>query len=160
MSIGAYLGWVTASLILALILQLLPMPELIAPLRPAWPALVLGFWAYSAPRVSLLLCAWVTGLCMDVLFGAPLGQHALALAVSCFLLIKLSGLARVLRLWQVALALLPAWISYAFLLFWMDGTTGHGADPLERWLPVVTTAILWPLLASLWRQARRRSESH
>ena len=38
------------------------------------------------------------------------------------------------------------WLLYAFLMFWIDGATGHQADPWMRWLPVLTTGVSWPLV--------------
>ena len=160
MSTRAYLIWVWLSLALALSLQLLQLPPGLGRAWPIWPALAIGAWAYALPRVSLLPLAWLTGLLMDVLFGTVLGQHALALGVSAFLILKLSGILRAIQIWQSALMLVPIWSVYAFLLFWMDGSTRHDTDPLGRWLPVLTTSLLWPLMAWAWlgitRAARGR----
>ena len=47
--------WVLpASLVVALLLGLLPLPALLQPLRPYWLALVLAYWVIEAPeRVGL-----------------------------------------------------------------------------------------------------------
>lgn len=158
MSASAYLGWTLLSLLVACVLQLLQLPDSIAMLRPIWPALLVAFWAYAVPRALLLPVAWLIGIGMDVLFGSVLGQHALGLAVVAFLSLKLSGLLRLLTAWQAGLVLLPVWVGYSFLLFWMDGTTGHDADSWQRWLPTLTTALLWPLMAAIWRRAMRLNE--
>lgn len=155
MKLSVYLIWTTLSLLLACVLQLLELPDAVSALRPMWPALLVGFWAYVLPRSSLLPVAWLIGIGLDVLFGTILGQHALALAVIAFLCLKLSGLLRLLKAWQGGMVMLPIWAGYSFLLFWMDGTTGHDADPWMRWLPILSTALLWVAMAALWRNAMR-----
>ena len=43
-------GWVLpVSLLLALLLGLVPLPELLQPLRPYWLALVLAYWVLEEP---------------------------------------------------------------------------------------------------------------
>jgi rod shape-determining protein MreD len=137
------------SLLLALLLQLLAVPDAIAPLRPMWLPLMLGYWAMFAPETPVLATAWVAGLCCDVLYDAPLGQYALGMVTVAFLLRRLRGTLLVFPLWQATLALAPAWALYAFLMFWIDGLTHHSADAARRWLPVLTTTLLWPFAVGL-----------
>jgi rod shape-determining protein MreD len=46
----------------------------------------------------------------------------------------------------VVLALL--WI-YQFILFWIDGVTGHPLNEWARLLPGLTGALFWPVLTGL-----------
>ncbi len=49
--------WVLpASLVVALLLGLLPLPALLQPLRPYWLALVLAYWVIERPSAS----AWAS----------------------------------------------------------------------------------------------------
>lgn len=157
---GGYAAFLL-SLLLALLLQLLAVPEVLEPLRPMWLALTLGAWAVFAPELPVLPVAWLAGLCCDVAYDAPLGQYALGLATVAFVLRRMRGLVLSFPLWQATLALAPAWGLYAFLMFWIDGLTHHSADAARRWLPVLPTTLLWPVAAGLlhgWlRTARNRS---
>ncbi len=158
--IGA-LGFL-ASLVLALMLQVVDLPEWAALARPDAPLMIIGYWALYVPEAPAVAAAWLLGLCCDVLFSAPLGQHALGLVVAAVLIRRLAGIYTLFPIWQAGLALIPVWGLYAFLMFWIDGLTRHAADATLRWLPIASTTIAWPICAALLdtvraRRARRRS---
>ncbi len=151
------------TLLLGLVLALVELPDSVAALRPEFAAMALAYIAYLTRSGWALPTAWLYGLCMDVLFGAPLGQYAMAMTLLAFAVVKLAGLMRALALWQSALLMLPVWAIYAFLLFWMDGSTQHAADATLRWSPVLSTALAWmPLefLARLRLQTLRAAAAH
>lgn len=144
----------TASLLLAMLLQLVQLPELLAVARPLWVPLVLAYWALREPRISTLLPAFVVGLMLDTLFGTSLGQHALALLVVVYIVERLRSIFILFPLWQATFALIPAWALYSFGMFWIDGVTRHQADDWLRWLPVLSTTLFWPLLFSVMEAVR------
>ena len=137
-----------ASLLAALLLQLLELPDVLAGARPMWLPLILSYWALTEPRVSVLVGGFFLGLASDVLFGSVLGEHALALVLVAYMVTRLRVIFALFPLWQATLALIPTWVLYAFTLFWIDGATHHQADPWLRWLPIVTTTLFWPLVYS------------
>lgn len=134
------------SLLIALLLQMVQLPEALAGARPMWLPLLLAYWALTEPRVPALAGAFIVGLVSDVLLGSVLGQHAFALLLVVYLVTRLRPIFALFPLWQATLALAPAWLLYAFCLFWIDGATGHQANPWLRWLPVVSTGLFWPLI--------------
>lgn len=144
---------IIGSLGLALVLMLIPLPDWLAIARPAfYPATVL-FWTAAQPARFGVFAAWTCGLLLDVVYGTPLGQHALALAVCAFGLHRIADLFRNFPAVQQALVLLPLMLVYEFILFWIDGVSGRSVDPLWRWLPALTTAAIWPLWAVLMERA-------
>jgi len=148
------------SLLVALFLQLVMLPDSIANVRPLWIPLVLAFWALQEPRVPVLLASFLFGIMLDVLFDSVLGQHALACVLSTYIVIKLRGLFILFPLWQSTVALLPVWVIYAFLMFWIDGVAKHQADVWLRWVPVASTTMFWPLVyVVLESHLRRRHRS-
>lgn len=151
---GLYLGFLF-SLLLALILQLVPLPEALAAARPLWVALMLAYWALREPRLSSLLPAFVLGLMMDVLFGTVLGQHALGLIFVVYLVERLRSIFILFPLWQATFALIPVWILLGVLMFWIDGVTQHQGNSWLRWLPVLSTTLFWPLLFSVMELLRQ-----
>ena len=134
------------SLLVALLLQMVEMPDFLAGARPMWLPLMLSYWALTEPRVPTLGGALITGLISDVLLGSVLGQHALGLIFVVYLVTRLRPIFALFPLWQATLALIPIWLLYAFTLFWIDGATGHQANLWLRWLPVISTALFWPLM--------------
>lgn len=148
-AVAALPAWpVPASLLAALVLTVVPLPPALGVVRPAWVLLVVAYWNTTLPRQVGITVAWASGLFMDVLLVTVLGEHALALTLVSFCVLKLNGLLRTFPLWQQSLALLPVFILYEFVLFWIDGATGRSVDPLWRWAPVISTTLFWPAVSS------------
>lgn len=146
------------SLILAMTLRILPLPEPWVALNPDWIALVLIYWVIAFPERVGLGTAWITGLFADVLTGRMLGQHALAYVVLAYL-----GLRGYRRLRFYALPQQCFWIGLMLLLVqllvhWTQKfRPATGAGDLH-WAPAFTGAALWPLLYWLMRRIRRAAE--
>ena|SRR5690606_1334485 len=99
-------GWVLpASFSLALLFGLLPLPELLLPLRPYWLALVLAYWVIETPDRVGLGFAFCIGLLADLMFGGILGDQALRLVVMAFILQRFRARIRFFPLSQQALAM-------------------------------------------------------
>ena len=99
-------GWVLpASLLLALLLGLVPMPGVAQALRPYWLALVLAYWLLEAPERVGPGVAFALGLVADVAFGSLIGEQALRLVVMAFILQRFRARLRFFPLSQQALAI-------------------------------------------------------
>lgn len=146
------------SLLMVMLLQLVQLPEFLAGARPMWLPLMLSYWALTEPRVSTLLGGFLLGIAADVLFGTVLGQHAIGLVIVAYLVQRLRSIFVLFPLWQATLALIPAWLLYAFVMFWVDGATLHQADPWLRWLPVFSTTLFWPLVYTVMELMMRRED--
>jgi rod shape-determining protein MreD len=145
---GGNLPGFVLSLMLALLLQALQLPDAVAPFRPLLLVLTLSYWALYDEDLPVLVSGWLLGLCCDVLYNAPLGQYALGFVTVAFFVGRFRGSLLVFPMIQaLLLGLLPIWGLYVFLMFWIDGLTHHQADPLRRWLPLLTTTLVWPLAA-------------
>lgn len=151
---AVYLG----SLLLALLLQLVQLPDFLAAARPLWLPLTLSYWALTEPRVSTLLGGFLLGLAADILFGSVLGQHAAGLVMIAYAVQRLRSIFVLFPLWQATLALMPAWIGYALLMSWADSATAHSANAWLRWLPVLSTTLFWPLMYTLMERLMRRED--
>lgn len=136
---------IAASLGVALVLVMLPLPAWATSIRPAFFVITVLFWALMQPLRFGISMAWCCGLLVDVLYGTPLGQHGLALAVAAYMTIKVRELMWIFPHWQQALVLLPILVVYEFILFWIDGILGYDVAPLQRWLPAIASAVIWPL---------------
>lgn len=146
---------IVGSLALALVLMLVPLPDWVAMARPAFfPATVI-FWALTQPDRFGVIAAWICGLLLDVVYTTPLGQHALALAVCAFAVFKLKDLLWDFPALQQTVVLLPLFLLYEFILFWIDGVNGRSVDPLWRWLPALSTVVIWPFWAGFLERIGR-----
>ena len=144
-----------SSLVATLALAAVPLPNVVAPARPDWVAVVLLYWSLMAPRHFSLLTAFWMGIALDTLTGALLGQNALALLVIVYLAEKFHLRLRVFPLSQLAITVLLLLGLYEFILFWIDGMAGRTVPLVERWLPPLTGTLAWGALYVLFdRRAR------
>jgi rod shape-determining protein MreD len=145
---------VLISLLVALSLEVAPLPADLAAWRPPWLALVAIYWALAYPRRYGLALAWIAGLVLDVLKGGVLGQHALAMTVAVWITLHFHLRLRVFPPWQQAMAVTAMVLAHQFLVFWVDGVAGDAALGWQRLTPVVAAAIAWPLLAAILDRLR------
>lgn len=131
----------------SLVIALLPMPALLSAARPAFYTMTVMFWVAHQPQRFGPIAAWCAGLAIDILYGTPFSEHGLAMAVAAYGVIKGRELLWSLPLIQQALLMLPVFAIYEFVLFWSDGVAGLDVDPGWRWLPVVSSTVIWPIWA-------------
>ena len=152
-------GWVLpASLCVALLLGLLPLPETLQPLRPFWLALVLAYWVIEAPSRAGLGLAFCVGLAADLAYGGLLGQHALRLVIMAFILQRFRARLRFFPLSQQALAIGALLLNDRIVDAAVHLALGHAALPWNYWWAPLLGAVLWPplfLLLDALRLGRR-----
>ena len=140
------------TLIIALLLSILPLPEVVVSFRPDWVAIILVYWSLFRPGYFGFLTAFWLGLALDALYGSLLGQHALALLTVTYIARHFYLRIRVFPIWQMSVTILALLALYEFLLFWVDGVAARSVPAVDRWAPVVIGALLWPLVfASMGR---------
>ena len=150
---------VIITIVVALMLMVLPLPERVEPFRPDWVALTLIYWAMMLPRRWSIGTAWIIGILLDVAQGTILGQHALALCVIVFVTVRFHLLMRVFPMQQLTATIFALLALYQFLLFWINGVAGISVAPVHYWAPVIVGTILWPLVTMLLSGIRLRVES-
>jgi rod shape-determining protein MreD len=146
-------------MLIALALTMLPLPRSVDAFRPDWVALLMIFWAFSLPRSYSVGIAFLFGIVLDVAQGTLLGQHALALVVVVYLTVKFHLLMRVFPPLQLTATIFALLALYQFLLFWTNGIVNVSAPAVAYWGPVVSGAVLWPVLAGFLNGIRYRVQS-
>ena len=145
------------SLFVALLLTAVPLPPVVNEWRPAWVPMVLTYWCLAAPERIGVLVGWSVGLVLDVLQGAILGQHALALALTAYIAVLYHQRIRVFPLVQqslVAGSVIFVYLTVTTTIYNMLGSRHYG---LEHLLGAVTSAVLWPWCFVVLRDLRRKS---
>lgn len=150
---------IALSLLLALALSAVPLPEWANAWRPAWVPMVLIYWCLALPERVGVGTGWLLGLVLDVLRGSLLGQHALSLAVLAFFAISGHQRVRMFPLWQQALLVGLMLLVYITLGNWVAVLVGQGARPGIGWASALSSALLWPWLFILLRDVRRRAHA-
>ena len=141
----------------ALVLSAIPLPHALDLLRPDFLLLIEIWFALTAPRSGGLLFAWSAGLALDAFRGIVLGENALAFVAVAYLVHRFHLRVRMFPLAHQSLVVLSLLWLYQFLLFWIDGVTGHPVTDWARWLPVLTGTLLWPVLAGMMGRLTSRS---
>jgi rod shape-determining protein MreD len=145
------------SVVAGLVLAIVPLPEWLSPVRPDLALLAVIYFILTSPRIAGLGSAWLTGLLLDVLRGMTLGQHALAFVLVAFLAHRAQLRMRMFPIPHQAAAVMVLLAVYHFVIFWTDGLTGHGYTGWNRWLPVLSGALLWPVIVAAGDTLTRRS---
>jgi rod shape-determining protein MreD len=150
-------GAMLMSALVALILSVLPLPEWLSLARPAFLVLTVLYWSITAPRAGGLALGFAAGLALDVFGGAALlGQHALALTAVTYIAVREHQKIRSKPPFQQALIVFGALVMYEFILFAIDGESGHPVTSPVRWIHTVTGAILWPLATAVLERSHSR----
>lgn len=144
------------SLLVALSLEVTPLPAQLEAWRPPWLALTAIYWALAYPRRYGLALAWFAGLVLDVLKGGVLGQHALAMTVATWLTLRFHLRFRVFPIWQQTVAVGAVVAAHQFLVFWVDGVTGGAELSWHRLTPTLAAIIAWPILVAVLDGVRLR----
>ena len=150
------MGFVYLSLFVALLLTVMPMPQVVKLARPDWALLVLMYWTMALPQRVSVVTAFFTGFTVDVLVGTVLGVNALAFSVVIFVVAQHHLKIRNFSVVQQSLLLGLLLALYQLLLFWLSHfLTGVYFMPQYLW-PVITGMLVWPWLFWLLRRYRRQ----
>ncbi len=147
---------IVVSFIAAFLLTLAPMPDWASPLRPQWLGMILVYWCLAMPDRIGVGTGWTVGLLQDVAQSTLLGQHALAMALVAYITVKIHMRLRLLPLWQQTGTVLLFMLINQITIYWINGISGH--PPTDAWYlaPALTSTLLWPWLAVILRDFRRR----
>ncbi|HET7921856.1 MAG TPA: rod shape-determining protein MreD [Gammaproteobacteria bacterium] len=147
---------VVASYLVALLLTVWPLPDWAEAFRPAWVVLVTVYWCLFLPHRVGVISAFVIGLLVDTLTGSLLGEHALALILVAWVILRLHLQLRVYTWWQQAVSVGLVMLLYTLIPFWADGVLGYTGHSSARWLPVAITACLWPWAMQVLARVQQR----
>ena len=156
-------GLMLASIALALLMGMLPMPAYLAPFKPYWLGLVFCYWLLEAPNRVGLGIAFLLGLLADLLYGNLLGEQALRLCVIGFIVARFRPRLRFFTLTQQALAIFALMVNDRAVVLMVRALSGEGLPPWQFWISPLVALLLWPWLFLLLDDIRlklRGKESH
>ena len=131
------------SLLVAMLLALLPLPEVLQPLRPYWLALVLAYWVIEDPDRVGLGFAFVIGVIADLVMGTLLGEQALRLVVVAFILQRFRARLRFFPMSQQALAIGALLVNDRIVTAAIRMVLGEPLPPGAAWLSPLVGMLLW-----------------
>jgi len=150
--------WAVAfTVLLALILQALPLPSWLEALRPSFIGLAVIYWAIFAPHAGGIFAPWLAGIGYDLFKGVVLGQNALALALVAYVAMSLHQRLRNQTLVQQSLFVFAMLTLNEFVVWGIEGWSGHGASTPWRWIQPMIGGMLWPFVALLLGRTHTRA---
>jgi rod shape-determining protein MreD len=142
------------------LLQIMPLPAVLLPLKPYWLALVLIYWLIELPeRVPLGLC-FVLGVGGDLIAGELLGEQALRLCILCFIVLRFRSRLRFFPMWQQTLAIFALLLNDRIVYLMVHALAGDPSPPPDFWLAPLAGLIAWPWLFLLLDDLRARLRAH
>jgi len=144
----------------AVLLSLLPLPEVLLPFKPYWVAMVVIYWSLETRGIISLGLAFLIGLVLDVLSGSLMGLHALSLVVMVFLVQRFRSRLRFFPPWQQALSVLGLLVNDRIILIWITVLLGESLPTWKYWLPPLVGMALWPWLFLFLDRIRARKRLH
>jgi rod shape-determining protein MreD len=150
-------GWLFGgSLAVAFLLQLMPLPQFLLPMKPYWIGLVLIYWAIELPARVGLGFAFLLGLCADVLSGELLGEQALRLLVLAFIVLRFRARLRFFPVWQQALAVFALLLNDRIVTLMVRGFSGDPMPNATFWIAPLIGMLAWPLVFLVFDDLRTR----
>ena len=145
------------SLLVALVLMILPLPDFVQIYRPNWVALVLLYWSMALPKRVGLWFAFFTGIVVDTAQGTLLGEHTLALVAIVYVNLNFYQRIRVLGLAQQAVYVFLLLLLNQVMIAWIEGMLGR-VTPLPAFFAGPFVGMLfWPWMFVVLRDLRRKA---
>jgi rod shape-determining protein MreD len=145
------------SLLVALVLMILPLPDWAQIYRPNWMALVMIYWSMALPKRVGLWFAFFSGIILDTSLGTLLGQHTLALVVIVSLNLNFYQRIRVLALAQQAIYVFVLLLVNQVIIAWVEGILGRATPLLAFFSGPFIGMLIWPWVFVVLRDIRRKA---
>jgi rod shape-determining protein MreD len=142
---------IVVTLVIAMLLMLVPLPEFARYFRPEWVVMTLIYWAMALPQRVSIGVGWISGLLMDAMMGGTLGVMAFSYALAVYLIARFHLQLRQYPLWQQALTIFT-------VVALVHGVAMLMARPEMQWIlwmPVVSSTLMWPVMYAVLRKIRR-----
>ncbi|RKZ80646.1 MAG: rod shape-determining protein MreD [Gammaproteobacteria bacterium] len=148
---SSHSGVIVLTIVFAMLLMILPLPDSLRFLRPEWVLITLIYWAMAVPRLVGVGFAWVVGLLMDVMMGGAIGLLAFSYTLVIYLVLQFHLQLRQYPLWQQALSIMSLILLADILIILVTPTMAGW----YVWLPAISSTVLWPVIYPLLRTVRR-----
>ncbi|WIO74661.1 rod shape-determining protein MreD [Porticoccaceae bacterium LTM1] len=150
------LGALLIALLLATVLQILPLQQQLSFWRPQFVLLVLTFFLLYRPLDYGVATAWLIGLMLDFVFGGVVGRYALALGVCAYLINLLAKRLLHAHIWHQCGVVFLLVAASQLIVASVNLLTHSNASWSIIFLPAISSALIWPLIYFLmFRWVRR-----
>ena len=135
--------------LIALVLSVVPMPDIAIDLSPLWMLAFFAYWLVYYQVKGRFFMALLLGVLLDVLTGDILAQNALALILSSAFIVNVKQSFFVSNISTQQTYIFVASCIYLFFILLVH-TLVHGFNfSYYLLLAPVTTALIWPIIKHL-----------
>lgn len=131
---------------ISLILQIVHLPASISDYRPDILVLVLIFFSMNSHFTLKLETAWLIGIILDLVTGAPLGINAFVISTQIYLINTQFKNFPKYSLWQQAIIIGVINLIVNVLGYWIEHIIGQSYYEVNFILPTFITAVFWPIV--------------
>ena len=146
-------------ILFGIILNLLPLSQILLPYKPPIVLLFLIYWALAYPNLINLTYAFSTGLIMDILLITPLGYHSLCFTITIYLILlyypQIRLQSNINKMFSLFIILIP----YFLMSTVINKILGINFNILEVIASIVVSVIIWPVLFNVLRFIRQKYTS-
>jgi len=147
-------GLIAATVLGALLVNLVPLPGAALTLRPDFCALVLLYWGIHQPRRVGFSLAFLLGLAVDLVDASLLGQHSLVYVTLLFAAIALGRRVLNFSLLGQTLHILPLLVAGDLIGLAVRLLAGDELPAAAHFLNSAIGALLWIPMSLLFRLPR------
>ena len=141
---------------LGMLVAVIPLPEALGVWRPLCVPMTVIYWVMALPHRHGIWEAFAVGIAMDALLGAAIGQHAFAYVLLAYTTRAFYQQFRVFPRVQMVVVVFILLAAVLGIQYGIDRLLGRvDAVPLQYWLPLVSSALLWSPVFLLLRRVRR-----
>ena len=137
------------TLFLAVLLSLLPIPRALVWWSPCWVLLALIYWQLYSKKNGGMGVAFLMGLILDASMGTLLGEHALALVIPSYALLRFQQSVRLASMLQKSFLVFFLCLAYCTIILIAEACQGHVRGQWFFWFPALSSALIWPTLSQL-----------
>ncbi|MEE9396657.1 MAG: rod shape-determining protein MreD [Methylococcales bacterium] len=134
------------TIIVAMAVQIMPIPNAIATYLPDWILLTAIYWFITTPDKFGVGYAWLTGVFTDMLTGHVLGQHALSYSLVAYLCLKAHRRFHFFPLPQQTFIILILLLLSQLLIHWSQNSITPHAVGWSYWISPFIGALAWPFI--------------
>ncbi|MBQ9274308.1 MAG: rod shape-determining protein MreD [Succinivibrio sp.] len=136
-------------LMVALVFHIVRFPDFLNANRPDLLVLLCIFFTTLRRSWFNVEIAWVAGLLLDLLSGAPLGVHALLFAAQVYLIGSQFRNFASYSLWQQTIIIGVINLLANVIGYWLEHVIGQNVYDAPFVIPALLTAVLWPVVYGL-----------
>ncbi|KTD47663.1 rod shape-determining protein MreD [Legionella quateirensis] len=133
----------------ALVLSILPMPEILSAFRPPWILLLVLYIEYYLPGNFRLTTLLITGLLLDVLLSTVIGEHSFALLLVTWIASSKSRRFQFFSMIQQICLIGFFCLLYQSVISFIDALLGFHYSLLMPFISAVLGMFFWPWIRLL-----------